>query len=290
MLTADRLNGIHVPVITPFQKNGELDLPSYRSYLTELLKHRIQGIVIGGTTGESPSLAWDELKRLYEETEQVMAAQHNRLPITVGTGTNDTASTLRRTEQAKSLGADAVLVVVPYYNRPAPSGILEHFRRTAEIEIPVIAYNIPYRTGVELSIETVKQILDLPNVIGLKDSSGGIRQLIELSRSVTKPILCGEDMYFYSALCSGARGGIVASSSVAADILVRVYESIRAGHPTEARKEFERLVPLIDLLYREPNPAPIKWLLAHRGIIQSSTLRLPMTEISASLQTVLQEH
>lgn len=288
MLIAEQLRGIHVPVITPFQSNGDLDLPSYRTYLSELFKHRIHGIVIGGTTGESPTITWEEVERLYVETKRVMTEQHIALPITVGTGTNDTASTVRKTEQALAWGADAVLIVAPYYNRPAPAGIIEHYRRAAEVGIPVIAYNIPYRTGVELSIDTLRSILAIPNVIGLKDSSGGIRQLIELSRAQTKPVLCGEDLYFYAALCVGARGGIVASSSVAAEEFVQVYEAYQAGRIDEARAAFNRLLPLIELLYREPNPAPIKWLLEYRGIIQSGTLRLPMTEISAELMKSLQ--
>ncbi len=287
MLTSDSLKGLYVPVVTPFLSSGELDLPSYRRYLLELLGHGIHGIVIGGTTGESPSLSWQEVEKLYEWTKQLLSEEHSPLPVILGTGTNDTVSTVLRTKQAHSLGADAVLVVVPYYNRPSPTGIVEHYGQAAQVGVPVIAYNIPYRTGVALSTDTLSRILEIPNVIGLKDSSGGIKQLIELSQITNKPILCGEDFYFYAALCCGAQGGILASSSLHTNRFIQVYEMIQAGRWKEAKAAFDPLIPLIELLYREPNPAPIKWLLEHKGIIKSGALRLPTTPISEELQIEL---
>lgn len=287
MLNASQLRGVHVPVITPFRTDGTLDLPSYRAYLTWLLQHRIQGVIVGGTTGESPALSWGEVEQLTLATQGAMNEAGAVLPLTIGTGTNDTATSIHRTERALALGADAVLAVVPYYNRPSPAGILAHYRAIAEVGLPVIAYNIPYRTGVELSTDTVLRILDIPNVIGLKDSSGGIRQLLELSRRTSKPILCGEDAYFHAALCAGAKGGILASSCAFPGELADVYEAVQQGRVPDAKLQFDRLLPLIELLYREPNPAPLKWLLRHRGLIASSSLRLPMTEISPALEQEL---
>jgi 4-hydroxy-tetrahydrodipicolinate synthase len=287
MLNSEWLRGIFVPVVTPFLSNGELDMISYQTYVRMLLKQRIQGVVIGGTTGEAPTLSWEELESLFLATRAAMQEEQIPLPIIMGTGTNDTASTMLRTRQAQAMGADAVLVVTPYYNRPAPSGILEHYQHVSQAGIPVIAYNIPYRTGATLSTDTLLSILELPNIIGLKDSSGGIQQLIELTRLTNKPVLCGEDFYFYAALCCGAQGGILASSSLYTERFVQVYERIQEGRFHEARTEFDPLIPLIQLLYREPNPAPVKWLLKHKGLIQNDTLRLPMTSISEQLQAEL---
>ncbi|WP_127581849.1 4-hydroxy-tetrahydrodipicolinate synthase [Paenibacillus koleovorans] len=290
MLTAATLQGVYTPVVTPFTTSGELDLRSYRRYVERLVEQGIHGIVVAGTTGESPTLAWEEVERLYSATVEVLDALGRRIPVVVGTGTNDTIGTVRRTEQALKLGADAALVVVPYYSRPSAAGIVEHFRLAAETGLPVIAYDIPYRTGVSLSVDTLRNILAIPGVIGLKDSSGGLSNVIELSRTESKPILCGEDFYFFAALCVGASGGMLASSSVRTERFVEMFAQVRSGQAIEAKAVFDELVPLIRLLFQEPNPAPLKWLLARQGMLDSGSLRLPMTEITESLRQELRAY
>ncbi|GFN31136.1 4-hydroxy-tetrahydrodipicolinate synthase [Paenibacillus xylaniclasticus] len=286
MLKESDLKGIYVPVITPFHPDGELDLSSYERHLNGLLSHDIQGIVLNGTTGESPTVSWDEVIRLMRTTETARQCNGRHIPVIIGTGTNDTISSIKRTEQAGLLGADAALVVVPYYNRPSQEGIIAHYRAVAQVGIPVIAYEIPSRTGVRVQADTMRAILDIDGVIGLKDSSGGIELVAELSAySDCKPILCGEDALFHAMMCQGASGGMLASANVRTGDFVQVYRFASEGRMNEAGDAFRRLLPLISLLFQESNPAPLKWLLAQQGVLSSDTLRLPMTSISSMLQT-----
>jgi len=288
MLSAAELKGIYVPVVTPFLSNGELDLVSYRRYVKHLLETDIEGLVVGGTTGESPTISWEEVEALVLATREAMGSR--RVPIVVGTGTNSTADTVRRTELAGRIGADAALVVTPYYSRPSETGILEHYRRASRTGVPVIAYEIPARTGVRLSAETMRTILDLEGVIGLKDSSGSLNLLQELSRADTKPVLCGEDSLLSDMLRQGARGGISASANVRTADFIEVYRQAAAGNHATAERTFDRLRPLIEDLFREPNPAPLKWLLARQSLLADDAVRLPMSPITPVLQTRLSRY
>jgi len=288
MLNEGDLKGIYVPVVTPFLSNEGLDLDSYRNYLERLLVHEIQGLVINGTTGESPTVTWEEVVNLAQTTKISMIDQNKRLPLIIGTGTNDTVSTVKRTEMAGHLGADAVLVVTPYYSRPSEEGIIEHFRRVAQVGVPVIAYEVPSRTGIQLTTDVVRSIMDLNGVIGLKDSSGGIGLISELSRLDTKPVLCGEDIYFHAMLSQGARGGILASANMHTDAFIDVFQLASTGDFIKSKTTFDLLAPFIQTLFQESNPAPLKWLLARQGIISSDTLRLPMGSITKELQLQLE--
>jgi 4-hydroxy-tetrahydrodipicolinate synthase len=224
----------------------------------------------------------DEVKSITETAKEILGTA--RMPIVIGTGTNDTASSMMRTELAGNFGADAALVVVPYYNRPSQEGIIAHFRQITQIGLPVIAYDVPARTGVGLTTNTAKTILDMDGVIGLKDSSGGLKLITELSNLGSKPILCGEDELFYSKLCNGAKGGILASANIQTKKFVQLFTSFMDGNIHQSKQTFDQLLPLIRLLFKESNPAPLKWLLARQGVIDTDTLRLPMTSISYSLQ------
>lgn len=280
-MEAGELKGIFVPVVAPFRPDGELDIDSYGRYADRLLGEDIQGVVVNGTTGEAPTVEWDEAARLLEIAKERLAGR--RLPIAMGTGTNDTRSTVKRTERAGELGADAALVVVPYYSRPSQEGILEHFRKAAEVGVPIIAYEIPARTGVRLSVETAKAILDLDGVIGMKDSTGGTELVRTLASPGSKPILAGDDASFFSMLEAGAAGGILASANVRTNEFAAVWRLFLAGEKRGAEEAFGRLRGAIRLLFREPNPAPLKRLLALQGVIASDALRLPMTPVSERL-------
>ncbi|KZE75341.1 4-hydroxy-tetrahydrodipicolinate synthase [Paenibacillus elgii] len=287
MLTQEQLTGVYVPIVTPFDSSGAVDLTSFERHVRWLADRGIHGLVVNGTTGESPTVAWEEVEALVKTAKNAVGG---KLPVIVGTGTNDTASTVKRTELAGRLGADAVLVVVPYYNRPSQEGIATHFRKAAEVGIPVIAYDNPSRTGVGLTAQTAEAVLELDGVIGLKDSSGGIQLLTELSRLSSKPVLCGDDSYAYAMLCCGAKGGILTASNVVPEALVEMHRQFAEGDSNGAKQTFEGLLPLIRLLFKESNPAPVKWILAHRGIISSEALRLPMTSISAKLGQELEAY
>ncbi|WP_199616278.1 4-hydroxy-tetrahydrodipicolinate synthase [Paenibacillus alkalitolerans] len=286
MMNERDVRGVFVPVVTPFLPNGELDLDSYGSYAGKLMEQGIQGTVINGTTGESPTVSWEEVELLVEVTKERMAG--NRIPVIVGTGSNDTAASVKLTELAGNLEADAALVVVPYYNRPSQEGIIEHFRAVARVGVPVIVYEIPSRTGVTLTVDTARRIMELDGVIGLKDCSGGIGLVSELTRLGSKPVLCGEDEYFHAMLCAGASGGILASANVNTGTFIEVFRHAEAGKYMKAKRTFDSLLPLIRLLFRESNPAPLKWLLTYRGLIASETVRLPMSPITEGLKLELE--
>jgi 4-hydroxy-tetrahydrodipicolinate synthase len=290
MLNEADLKGIYVPVVTPFFTNEELDLDSYRSYLQELSAHDIQGLVINGTTGESPAVSWEEVESLVQATKASLFDSNKRIPLVIGTGTNHTLSTVKRTELAGKLGADAVLVVTPYYSRPSQEGIVEHFRRVAQVGVPVIAYEVPSRTGIRLTADTVRKIMDVEGVIGLKDSSGGTQLLSELKGCDTKPVLCGEDIYLLEMLALGASGGILASANVQTDAFIELYRlASSSGDYHKAKQLFDSLTPLIQKLFQESNPSPLKWILARQGMISSDTLRLPMVSITEGLQEQLEQ-
>ncbi|WP_217592605.1 4-hydroxy-tetrahydrodipicolinate synthase [Cohnella sp. GbtcB17] len=288
MLSEDRLNGIFVPTVTPFSAEGEMDAASFRRYVDRLLACDIQGLVIGGTTGESPTITWDEIASLLRLTQEAVREQGRQMPLVVGTGTNNTASTVRRTEDAGLLGADAALVVVPYYSRPSQEGILAHFRQVAQVGLLVIVYEIPSRTGTKLSVDTARRILELDGVIGMKDSTGDASLLESLVQTGSKPVLCGEDRCLFEMLEKGARGGILASANIQTEIFVDVYRKFEQGDAEGSAQAFATVLPWIERLFSEPNPAPLKWLLAREGIIASDTLRLPMSPISQSLREELE--
>ncbi|MGO4791671.1 4-hydroxy-tetrahydrodipicolinate synthase [Paenibacillus sp. 2KB_20] len=285
MLSQQELHGIFVPVITPFLQDYELDLPSYRHYLKSLLSYDIQGLVINGTTGEAPTVAWEEVVQVVEETRGSLGGR--LLPLIIGTGTNDTVSSIKRTELAGHIGADAVLVVTPYYSRPSIDGILQHFRRVAEVGIPVILYEVPSRTGIRLPVDVIRRIMEIPGVIGMKDSTESTELMRSLSHYDTKPVLCGNDVLFHEMLVHGASGGILASANVNTEVFIRVFQLAAQGDYSRSEMEFEGLLPYIRKLFEESNPAPLKWLLAKQGIISSDTLRLPMGPITEKLKLSL---
>lgn len=288
MMQRKDMQGVFVPVVTPFSPDGELDLASYQTYVNKLLIHDISGLIINGTTGEAPTVNWEEVTQLTQTTQELLKEKNRCIPVIIGTGTNDTASTVRRTESAAQMGADAVLVVVPYYSKPSQEGIVEHFRRVSQVGVPVIAYEIPSRTGVRLSVDAARQILDMDGVIGIKDSSDGMELVSELIKLDSGPVLCGDDLYFHTKLSMGASGGILASANVNTNEYIEVSQLVRKGEVAAAQLAFERLTPLIHKLFQESNPAPLKWILARQGIIASDHLRLPMSSVSKEFERELE--
>jgi 4-hydroxy-tetrahydrodipicolinate synthase len=272
------LRGVIVPLVTPFTDDGAVDQRSFVALVEWLLSERVHGFVLNGTTGESPTVHWGEVEALLR---RLTATVRGQVPVLVGTGTYDTAESVERTTRARALGADGAFAVVPYYSRPAPAGVIEHYRRIAAAGLPVVAYNIPYRTGLTLGVPTLRAILELPGVVGIKESSGGVGNVAALAERGA--VLCGEDHLFLPALAVGAAGGILASANVAPAAFVEIHELFTTNRLAEARARVGAVSRLVDRLFAEPNPAPVKWALSHRGRIASGTLRLPMVPISAAL-------
>ncbi|GGI43252.1 4-hydroxy-tetrahydrodipicolinate synthase [Paenibacillus marchantiophytorum] len=284
MLKAQELQGVYVPIVTPFDEDFEVDAASFYNQAYQLFQDDIHGLVVNGTTGESPTITQEELGILFATAQAAKEAANSQASLVIGSGTNDTRSTVKKTEAAGNLGADAALVVVPYYNKPSQQGIIAHFRQAASVGVPIILYEVPHRTGVTLELDTVRAILDIDGVIGMKDSTPNTQLVSELTRLGSKPVLCGEDTLLFDALRAGAKGVMSASANVETERFVAFYRHFLAGNMEESKSLYEGLLPLIRLLFTEPNPAPLKWLLEQQGVIASGALRLPLLSVTEGLQ------
>ncbi|UVI33128.1 dihydrodipicolinate synthase family protein [Paenibacillus spongiae] len=276
MLTEQTLHGVIVPVITPFDRRGNLDVKSFEGLVTHLVDNGVHGLVVNGMTGEAAILKVNELETLITTARKAA----RRIPVIVGIGSSSTSTAVRRTAWVKSLGADAVLAYGPYYSRPSQQRIIQHFQALAEAELPVIAVDHTSRTRTSMELETVQAIMKMDHVIGLNECIDDITRTYKLARSMTKPVLCGEDELFFASLCGGGKGGILTSANLDSELFVQVYELYRDTKVEEANQLFNQLLPLIQFAFSEPNHASLKWLLTERGHIVSDRLRIPMTSFN----------
>ena len=280
------ISGVWLPIITPFV-DGAVDLAGYERLLRHYLDTGITGIFPVGTTGESPTLDDDETERLVERTLEVVGG---RLPVFVGVGGNATAKVLRTLRRLERYRFPGIVSVCPYYNRPGQDGLDAHFRAIAEAtDREILIYNIPYRTSVNLANDTLLRLAELPNVVGVKDSSGNLAQSLDLLRR--RPdgfaVMTGDDASFYTMLAHGGDGGILASAHVATERFVALHARMAANDHREARAIWSELEAVVPLLFREANPMPIKHWLWTRGLVQSAECRLPLTRVSEGLAAEL---
>jgi len=277
-----RFSGVWLPIITPF-KDGEIDYAGYERLVEHYVRAGVSGVIPLGTTGESPTIDAAEAEALVERTVATVAG---RVPILVGVGGNDTRKVVKAVKRLQKHAVQGILSVCPYYNRPSQDGMREHFTRVAgATDRPILIYNIPYRTGVNLANETLLALAEVPNIAGVKDSSGLIAQSLELLRQ--RPpgfaVLTGEDAFFYTMLAHGGDGGILASAHVETATFLAVYERMAANDHQGALKAWSRLEPMVPLLFKEPNPVPIKHCLWRQRLIASAECRLPLTRVSDAL-------
>lgn len=281
-----QLTGVWLPIITPFL-DDRIDYKSYKQLIDHYVDQGISGIIPLGTTGEVPTLSDYEFEEMIEKT---LEYNKERLPIYVGVGGNYTAKVINKVKIAEKYNIDGILSVCPYYNKPNQEGIYRHFKSIAEeTNLNIIVYNIPYRTGTNIDNETVYKLAELKNIIGLKDASGDLKQTMALLMNPPKDfsILTGEDILFYLSLTMGGQGGILASSHLKTKMFVDVYNKVKENDTEGALKIWKELYSFIPLLFQEPNPAPIKYCLKEQGLITSSEVRLPLTEISEQLKIKL---
>jgi len=281
-----QLTGVWLPIITPF-KEDKIDYKSYKRLIEHYADKGISGIIPLGTTGEIPVLSDYEFEEMIEKT---MEYNKGRLPVYVGVGGNYTAKVIKKVKIAEYYDIQGILSVCPYYNRPNQEGIYSHFKSIAEETfLNIIVYNIPYRTGVNVENETVYKLAEHKNIVGLKDSCGDIKQTMTLLMNPPKDfsILTGEDILFYLTLTMGGQGGILASSHLKTDLFVDVYNKIMENNQEAALQIWKQLYDFIPLLFKEPNPAPIKYCLKEMGLIESSEVRLPLTQITDQLKEKL---
>jgi len=259
-----QFEGAHVPIVTPF-RNGQVAEDVLRVLINRLIEQGVSGIVPCGTTGESPTLSHEEHKRVLELSIEFIAG---RVPVIAGTGSNSTDEAIDLTKHAEAVGADAALLVCPYYNRPSQAGLIAHFRKVAAAtSLPLILYNIPKRTGVDMETATVIELSRVDNIVGMKEASGDINKAAEIMNGTQEfSVLTGEDILCFSMCCLGGKGGILAAAHVLPGEWVRMVSLIAEGQVAEARKIHYRLMPLVKALFSETNPVPVKAAMELMGI------------------------
>lgn len=274
--------GLWLPIITPF-RDGRLDVVSFERLVNHYLDQAIDGLVVAATTGECLTLDDDEIAELVAIAANLIKGG---MPLFLGLSGSDTARLLAQMEDTAKWPIDGYLISCPSYSRPSQEGLYAHFTAIAgATDRPMMLYNIPYRTGVNLLNETLFSLAEITNIIGLKDCCADAAQTFDILRH--KPsdfsLLTGEDGQYYNALVHGAEGAILASAHIETAKFAAVYQRIRAGDQVGALRQWSEIVYLTRLLFAEPNPAGIKHWLWREGLIDSPELRLPMTGVSASL-------
>ncbi len=261
-----KISGVITALVTPF-KNEKVDYASLESLVKQQLAGGVDGFVINGTTAESPTVLPSERREIFSFIKKRVPSN---FPLILGTGSNSTQQTIEDSKEAEKMGADAVLVVVPYYNKPPQRGLLEHFKSVASaISIPVILYNVPSRTITALELETIKRLSEHPNILGIKEASGNIDFAKKIRSLCGKSflLLSGDDGTYDEFMAAGGDGVI----SVASHIIPREMKEIRA----KTKKE------LIDSLFSEANPIPVKMALKLMNIIETQECRLPLVSFAA---------
>jgi 4-hydroxy-tetrahydrodipicolinate synthase len=274
------IKGSIVAIVTPMHPDGSLDTPGLKKLIDWHIAEGTDGIVIVGTTGESATVSVDEHCELIKLTVE---HAKGRIPIIAGTGGNSTAEAIKLTECAKEVGADAALVVVPYYNRPTQEGMYLHFKAIAEaVDLPIILYNVPGRTVADMSNETVVRLSAIPNIIGIKDATGNIARGLELLRNVPKSfaVYSGDDPTAIALMLCGGAGNISVTANVAPRAMHELCEAAMGGDIAKAVAINDKVMPLHAKLFVEPNPVPVKWALAEMGMMPAG-LRLPLAPLSA---------
>jgi 4-hydroxy-tetrahydrodipicolinate synthase len=282
------LQGSLVAIVTPMFEDGRLDISSLRALIDFHLAEGTDGIVIVGTTGESPTVDFDEHCLLIETA---VSQVNGRVPVIAGTGANSTKEAIVLTQKAKELGANACLLVAPYYNKPTQEGLYQHFKAVADaVEIPQILYNVPGRTGCDISNDTTLRLSSHRNIVGIKDATGGIERGTDLLLRAPKDfvVLSGDDATALSLMLLGGKGVITVTGNVAPKLMHEMCEAALKGDVATARAINAKLFALHQKLFVEANPIPVKWVLAQMGLIKTG-IRLPMVQLSAQYHEVLRD-
>jgi len=279
--------GAIVAIVTPF-KDGKVDEKTLRNLIEQQIVAGTDGIAPCGTTGESTTLSHLEHDRVIEIT---IDAVKKRVPVIAGTGSNSTAEALRLTRHAWETGADGALIVCPYYNRPTQEGLYHHYRTIAEeVPIPIIIYNIAGRTGVNMQTETLARLAKLKNIVGVKEASGSLKQMSDVVEQCGPDfdVLSGDDIFTLALMALGGRGVISVISNVVPADMAGLVDAFNAGDLKKARTLHYKMSPLIEALFIETNPIPVKTAMAMMGKIDPE-LRLPLCRMSDKNEAILKK-
>jgi len=265
--------GCFTAIVTPFKK-GEVDEKALRDLIQFQLEKGVDGLVPCGTTGESPTLSFEEHKRVIRITVEEVKG---RVPVIAGAGSNNTKEAEELVRFAKEVKADAALVITPYYNKPTPKGLEAHYRYLNQIDLPIIIYNVPSRTGVNISPATVGRLSQLPNIVGIKEASGDMDQISSIISLCQDDfsVLSGNDSHTLPILSLGGTGIISVVSNIVPDEMTRMVKAYLEGDVGEARRLHYKLYPLCKAMFIETNPLPIKTAMARMGMIEKEW-RLPL--------------
>lgn len=277
------LQGSLVALITPMNQDGSVNFEQLRQLIDWHIDNGTDGIVAVGTTGESATLSVDEHLAVIEATVQHVA---KRVPVIAGTGANNTAEAIELSLAAERVGADYTLSVVPYYNKPSQEGIYRHFKAIAEAtSIPMIIYNVPGRTVVDMSNETILRLAEIPNIVGVKEAGGDIARDIELINAAPEgfTVLSGDDPTGLPFILCGGKGVITVAANVAPKLFADMCRAALAGNIAEARRLNDQLIPIYNVMFCEPSPAAPKWAAAALGKCEPY-VRLPLVELTEAGQ------
>jgi 4-hydroxy-tetrahydrodipicolinate synthase len=271
--------GSMVALVTPMQANGSIDEQALHDLVEWHIASKTDGLIIAGTTGEGSTLSTDEQ---YDIISKVVKQVAKRIPVIAGTGSNSTQHTIELTLNAKKAGADAALIVTPYYNKPTQKGLYEHFKIVAEkCSLPILLYNVPGRTACDLLPETIEKLAKIQHIIGIKEATGKIERTIEILDRCGKnfEVFSGDDATALDLIFSGAKGVISVTANVAPKEMHDMCHAAVNGNPDLANQLNEMLMPLHQKLFVESNPIPVKWALHQMGKIPAN-IRLPLTQLN----------
>ena len=284
----NKLQGVWLPIVTPFWED-KIDYKAYKKLIDYYTPKGITGLMPNGTTGECPTLDDYEFEELLDKTVEF---NDGRLPIYYGLGGNNTHKILKFLKIIEKYKVEGILSVAPYYSRPDQNGMFRHFKMISDsTDLKIIIYNIPYRTGRNMENDTILRLAESKNIVGIKDSCGNLNQSMDLI--FNKPddfaVLTGEDVLYYINLVLGGDGGVLASSHLETEKFVSVKKYMDENDHRAALEVWKSMEGFISLLFKEPNPAPVKYCLAKKGLIGSDELRLPLAGISDNLKRELDQ-
>src|SRR5262252_2105703 len=280
-MTKKRFQGTGTAMITPFKSDGSVDEKALRRFVDFQIDGHVNMLLPCGTTGEGATLDENETDRV---VEIVIEQTRKRVPVIVGAGSNSTAKAIQMTKRAKKLGADGVLSVGPYYNKPTQQGYYEHFNAIADADdIPVIVYNVPGRTGGNIEAKTMLRLAEIPNIVAVKEASGNVGQMMDIIRDAPGDfrLLSGDDALTLPVIAVGGGGIISVVSNEAPSMMSAMVDAALEGNHTRAKELHYKLLPLMNINFIESNPIPVKAALAMMGMIEE-TYRLPLVRIGAA--------
>ena len=284
-----QFGNIITAMVTPFDVNGEIDFNATENLIEHLIANGTEGLVVAGTTGESPTLTTEEKIALFSFVAEKV---NGRIPVIAGTGSNNTRESIALTKQAETCGVDGIMLVAPYYNRPSQEGLLAHFKEiAAATTLPIMLYNIPGRTGVHMTVETVLNLSEVDNIVCVKDATGNLdemAQIIALTKDNFK-VYSGDDSLTLPLLSVGGDGIVSVSAHIVGNEMKEMMEAFRAGNVKEAADIHRKLLPTFHMVFSAPSPTPVKALLEAKGV-QTGSVRLPLVPLQSEHLQMIQQY